>query len=70
MSGAVWLGDGSADDWIPNSNKINVGPDQQYARELFQRPQAREQFFNQMGQLMLMGMGAFTLPSLASASVA
>ena len=40
-SGSDWLDDHSPDSWIPNSNKITVDIDRQYARELFRRPQAR-----------------------------
>ena len=52
-SGSDWLDDHSPDSWIPNSNKITVDIDRQYARELFRRPQARHHFISYMGELML-----------------
>ena len=60
MSASDWLSArADADEWIPNSNKITVDSDRQYARELFQRPQARVHFFSYMGQLMLQKAGGY-----------
>ena len=56
-SASDWLD--CSEVWIPNHNKITVGLDQTYSRELFQRPQAREQFFCYLGQLMLQKAGGY-----------
>ena len=50
---SAWLGDHNPDIWIPSNNKITVDLERQYARELFRRPQARQQFLSYMGELML-----------------
>ena len=58
VSASHWL-DCCKEEWIPNHNKITVGLDQTYSRELFQRPQARVQFCSYMGQLMLQKAGGY-----------
>ena len=45
--------DGSADLWIPNSNKIPKDLSGEYCRELFRRPAARWHFISKLGECML-----------------